>query len=691
MSVDPDRFEVIRDCRASYLKLLGALLRSAGVISEGACRAILDGVGKHYDAMADSTRRASSFREEAHGLTSSRITLIGDDELELGIRLDNLAGRLFDAAGPDLWRTHLRFVSLLGRPDLPKADNPVGPRGISEGLSAMFHAVEATSLDKKLDLLDRLEGQLLDGLPTLYAALNEFLEQAGVVAAPATIITAPEAPRGGRPEAASATPNALFALHDGLLARLPGLADLSGSDNAPGAALLSQAAIDNLLFRLDDVERSASGHLDFLTSTSPNLESLIPGLFTEQPPAAIPPPGRPLNSRQLGVPAATAEGLAIDSVALICDAIQADPALPDVLKSVVSSLQVTIIKVAIRDARIFVDPAHPCRLAIDRMGQAVLGLPPEVTAQHPVCASLLAIASTLRTAGGGETACADALAQLDRLIAERNAAIDQAAAAYLPLFAQLERRDHAAGAVNALFERLPVDQEPAEIRTFLEQTWRPLLEQIWLADGPASDAWRVHTNTVEILLWSFQPKLDGEARKALSRELPGVLRVLKTGMERMKLSAEQQVAILDACFARQRDAIRRPAAPAAAANSAAAPLAAPAFRRPARQVTADSLKAGPLVLRTLDLAASGTAAPRLPACVPGDWLEIYVAGEHQPLRVCQQSSSGRSLLFNPDLPLALAIHPLLLEQQLRAGEAGKLGERSLFDTAAARALQETRA
>jgi hypothetical protein len=690
MSVQPDRFEVIRDCRACYLKLLGALLRTAGVVSAGACQAVLDGVGRHYDAMTDSTRRASSFREGAQGLTSSRITLIGDDELELGIRLDNLAGRLFDAAGPDLWRTHLRFVNLLGRPDLAKADNPVGPHGIGEGLSAMFHAVEASSLDKKLDLLDRLEGQLLDGLPTLYAALNEFLEQAGVTAAAATIITAPEAPRGGRREAANAAPNVLLALHDGLLARLNGNADRTGADHVAGATLLSPAAIDNLLFRLDDLERAASGQIDFLTSTAPDLESLIPGLFAEQSAAAIQPPRRPLNSRQLGVPAATAEGLAIDSVALICDTMLADPTLPEVLKSVLSSLQITLVKVAIRDASLFVDPAHPCRQAIDRIGQAGLGLPREVTAQHPVCARLLAIASALRSAGAGQAACAEALAALDRLIAERHAAIDQAAAAYLPLFAQLERRDQAAGAVNALFERLPVDQEPDQIRGFLEHTWRPLLEQIWLTEGPASDTWQIHGQTIESLLWSFQPKLDGAARQALSRELPGVLRVLRNGMERMKLDAEQQAAVLDACFARQRDAIRRPAASAAAAPDAAAPLAAPPIQRPPRQVTADSLKAGVLVLRTLDLAG-GAAPPRLPACAVGDWLEISVAGARQPLRVCQRSGSGRSLLFNPDLPLALAIHPQLLEQQLRAGEASKLGERGLFDAAAARALQETRA
>ncbi|HEX6734088.1 MAG TPA: DUF1631 family protein [Azonexus sp.] len=684
-----DRFDVTRDCRAFYLQRVALLLRSGGILGEPACQAVLTGIGRHYDQMVDSPRRGS-FREEARGLTSSRITLVCDDELELGIRLDNLTGRLFEGAASELWKVHLRFITLLGRPDLPRADDPLGPRGISEGLRALFQASATHSLDQKLDLIDRLEDLLLDGLPWVYGEVGDFLDQAGVAASQPAIVTSPEA-RTSRDSAHSGTASAPQALHDDLLARLPsafgsngnGSGLMSGPDI--GVALLSQAAIDNLLFRLDDFERNSSAPSDFLSSSAPDLESLLPGLFTDRPASpASTAPRQPLNACTLGVPPGTAEGLAIDSVAMICAAIAADPDQPEVLKTLIASLQVGIIRVAIKDATLFTDAAHPCRQFIDGLGRAVLGLPSDASPQHPLCTQLAAVVADLRQDRSGTAAAyATATARLQAVIDQRHTAIERAAAAYQPLFAQLERRDQADREVNALFARLAVDQEPAELRGFLERTWRQLLEQIWLHDGPDSAPWQQHVGAIETLLWSFRPKPELAERKRMAQELPGVLRIINAGMERMQMAAEDRARVLDSCFLRQREALRR-----TTADPAPPPVVA--AKRPLPPVTTETLKAGPLVLHTLDLIA--TPVSRQPPCAPGDWLALPVAGQRCTLRICQQgAASGRSLLFNPDFDLALAIHPLLLEQQLSAGEAVRLDQRSLFESAAAVALRESRA
>lgn len=676
MPAPPDRFDLTRDCRAYYLQRLGLLLRSGGMLGERACQTTLDEIGRHYDRMVDSPQRGS-FREEARGLTSSRITLVGDDELELGIRLDNLIGRLFDGAAEALWKTHLRFITLLARPDLQRADNPVGPRGISEGLRAMFRAGEASSLEHKLDLIDRLEDLLRDGLPWVYAEINDFLEQAGIAAGQPAIISSPEAPRGSRQDAGEAAANAPLALHDGLLARLPGLDEMDS-----GVVRLSQAAIDNLLFRLEDIDRAAGAQTDFLSNSSPDLEALLPGLFTDRPAS---PPRPPLSARALGVPAASEEGLAIDAVAMIGSAIEADPELPAVLKSLIAGLQAGLIRVAIKDPSLLVDPDHPCRHFINGLGRAALGLPPDVAPEHPLCRQLAAIIAPLRADRSAAPALyAAASVQLQAAIAARDAAIDHAALAYQPLFAELDQRDQADREINWLFARLAVDQEPAEIRGFLERTWRHLLEQIWLHDGPDSTAWQQYVQAIDTLLWSFRPKPELAERKRMAQELPGVLRIINAGMERMQMAADDRARVLDACFTRQREAIRR------AAADTPAPLPTAALKRPLPPVTTDTLKAGARVLHTLDLAGAEAAVPRLPPCAPGDWLAVPVAGQRCALRVCQQSSaSGRSLLFNPELDLALAIHPLLLEQQLSAGEAARLDARKLFESAAAQALRES--
>lgn len=684
MPIAADRFEVTRDCRNRYLQSVELLLRSAGLLSDLACRAVVDGIGRHYDAMVDRPVRGG-FREEARGLTSSRITLVGDDELELGIRLDNLTGRLFEGAADELWHTYLRFITLLAQPDMHKADNPVGPRGISEGLRAMFKAVDAHTLDQQLDLVDRLEDLLLAGLPAIYREINDCLEQAGIVPAQASIVGSPETPARTEATRPAEARDALVTLQEDLLART---GDLAGgatvSTGEAGVALLSQAAIDNLMFRLDDLERSVSSQNDFLTSTSPDLESLLPGLFVDQPakPARA---ARPLNARELRIPSATVEGLAIDSVAMLCDAIQADPKLPDALKALIASLQITLIKVAIKDHSLFTDPAHPCRRVIDRLGLALLGVPLDLPPQHPLCMQLTAVANDLRsTPPGNRTAFAAAAERLDAIIAERNARIDSEAAAYLPLFSWLERRDQALVAIDSLYARLAIDEEPPEIFHFLETSWRNLLEQLWLKEGPDSIAWQDHAGAIHTLLASFQPGLDGETRKALASRLPQALKLLTDGMERCKLPAAERTRLLDLCFARQRDALRRGPVPAE-------DFATPANRRPSQRVAIGNLKAGNLTLHTLDFTQPHKIAARPPRCAPGDWLELTVAGRRQVLRLCRQSpGSGRCLLFNPDLSFALSIHPQLLEQQLAADEATRLGDPGLFEAAAMEALRESR-
>ena len=87
MSVHSDAFETLRDCRALFIKHLGALLQDSQLVSGHAISAIQQGAGAYFDEIV-STERRGNFAEEAHGLTASRITLLAEDDHELGIRLD---------------------------------------------------------------------------------------------------------------------------------------------------------------------------------------------------------------------------------------------------------------------------------------------------------------------------------------------------------------------------------------------------------------------------------------------------------------------------------------------------------------------------------------------------------------------------------------------------------------------------
>ncbi|TXT29192.1 MAG: hypothetical protein FD131_2598 [Rhodocyclaceae bacterium] len=687
MAVQSDSFHLLSDTRALFLKHLGALLQDSGLLSAPAIQAIQDGAAAYFDEMASTSRRGT-FAEEVDGLTASRITLVGEEDLELGIRLDDMSARLFESTGGSLWRTHLRFVTLLKRPDLPKSANPVGPKGIAQGLTAMFAAAGAFAIDNKLELLDRIEASLLEGLPALYAEINDFMDRKGIDAAQPTIIGSQDSPT--TPDAGPGVrENALLALQQSLLARVPGLADSPQMPVSGGAAasLLNQATLERLVSRLDELDRQ--GAFDQKFAPTRTAEGMIPALFT--PDGDFPSQPKVLKSAQLGIPTTAGESLAIDTLAMIFESIFANPALPDTLKAVISSLQITLLKVAMKDSSLFANEQHPARLVIDRMGQAVLGLPSDVSARHPMCARLFEIATRLRSENTSDMAAFEkAGAQLNTLLAERGATIVEATKPYLPLIEQLERCDDAASQVRPAIEKFIATNPPKVIRNFIEQSGSRLLQAVWLDHGEQSSEWQESLALIDDLLWTIQPKADSDERKTLARRLPDILKRLRAGMKRVGLSPEAESAFLDECFELQTRALR--ALPAAVvSDDPSAGFFPSGIFAPASAPISGELRVGEAVLATLDFAEFQPAPARHLPCKEGDWLEFLMpGGEKRVARVCHISpTSQRMLLINPDSALAMAVHPAILDRQLRDGEAHISSASSLFETAASAALRQT--
>lgn len=686
MAVQSDSFHLLSDTRALFLKHLGALLQDSGLLSAPAIQAIQDGAAAYFDEMASTSRRGT-FAEEVDGLTSSRITLVGEEDLELGIRLDDMSARLFESTGGSLWRTHLRFVTLLKRPDLPKSANPVGPKGIAQGLTTMFAAAGAFAIDNKLELLDRIEACLLEGLPTLYAEINDFMDRGGVEAAQPRIIGSQEGPASA--DAPSVSENALLALQQALLAKVPGKADSIQFQPSGGAAasLLNQATLERLVLRLDELDRQ--GAFDQKFAPTRTAEGMIPALFSAD--GDFPSQPKVLKSAQLGIPTTAGESLAIDTLAMIFEAMFANRALPDTLKAVISSLQITLLKVAMKDSSLFANEQHPARLVIDRMGQAVLGLPSDVSARHPVCARLFEIATWLRGENTSDMAAFEkAGAQLDALLAERNAAIVDAAKPYLPLIEQLEHGDDAASQVRPVIEKFIATNPPKVIRNFIEQSGSQLLQAVWLEHGEQNNEWQESLALIDDLLWTIQPKADSDERKTLARRLPDILKRLRAAMKRVGLSPEAESAFLDECFELQTRALRALPTAAVSEDPGAGFFPSGIFA-PASAPISGELRVGETVLATLDFAEFQPAPARPLPCKEGDWLEFLMpGGEKCVARVCHISpNSQRTLLINPDSALAMSVHPAILDRQLREGEAHISSASSLFETAASAALRQT--
>lgn len=676
-----DDLQILRDCRMLYLKQLGQLLQEAEPVSAHAVQTFQQTVGTYFDEMVANSRR-SSF-QDAKGLTASRISLVGETDLELEIRLAEFTAHLMERTGGDLWRVYLRFVTLLERPDLSTADNPVGPKGIALGLTDLCSEL-CEGHAKTLERIDRLEDFFAKNLAVLYASLNDFLAGNKIGAAQAAIISAADPATTSGTPANTANPAAL------LQRQLLGPAVETALPAAgPAASLFSQAMLERLLARLDELDKPAPRPMpvsDFSpTATSPSLETLIPGLFAADPaPSSTP---QPLDSDRLGIPNGAPEAATIDAIGRIFEAIFASPTLPDPIKSALASLQIPTLKAAMLDATFFTSENHPARLLLDKMARATLGLAHEVSSRHLLCVDIQAIASRVRAEFRNDNQVFnEQIAELNTLITSRDKAAELAAEAYLPLLYQLDRRKQAERRARQVIDGYLRPEVPTTIVSFLHQHWLKVLVVNWMEGGEQSTDWQENLALIGNLLWSIEPKAEIDDRKRLAKMLPALLQRLNAGMARIGLPEETQGAFLDTCFALQTAAMRATGAtPPAPANEAPA-------MPPAAKPGVSELTAGQLLLKIIDLSGTQAETSRLRAAVrPGVWLSLNLNGK-PPIcgRLCQISpETGMLLLANPDWQFALAIHPNILEQMLKAGRARISSNESLFNSAAEQALRRT--
>jgi hypothetical protein len=108
---------------------------------------------------------------------------------------------------------------------------------------------------------------------------------------------------------------------------------------------------------------------------------------------------------------------------------------------------------------------------------------------------------------------------------------------------------------------------------------------------------------------------------------------------------------------------------------------------------AAELRAGDLRLKTIDIPGELPQLSRLrplPTRV-GEWLEFRLLDDQSLVgRLCHISpDSGKLLLCNPEWGFAVALHPAIMERQLRDKRALRASSISLFNLAAERALRRT--
>lgn len=494
---------------------------------------------EHYLNPAILRRRADKDSSQ-----ENELSLVETDELELDLAIQGMAGKARRAHEDVLYLLGLRMAALAGRPAQQNEDDfPVSPERLSEAFGEATKTLEMP-IRPKLVLFKLFDNYFISELGSLYEAMNDRLIESGLL--PDLKLERKEESRKTRTRTRKAAATTY--------------ADQESEEDERSDDALA-AALRAFLHSTPQPASSGGSALELKTTPVVDGSELLGALNRLQHTLAITTQGtlEAGTLKQKVLEAASHEGAQspelrqvdekiIDIVAMLFDFLLSNSTLPDVFKGLIGRLQLPVLKVAIIDATFFTRRHHPARRLINMMAHAgsiwrpvADGEPDELLAE-----TQRAVSRIIDEFENDPDVFARVVEDYEYFLeSEQNQAIEREASDAERIL-QRERRESGKRVATRALERIIADQPvPEEARHFLETRWRNLLIAIYLAGGVDSSAWNKALNIASTLVWSLLPKETDELRSQLTGSLPPLLRALREGMDKLKMSEEEQQEFLN--------------------------------------------------------------------------------------------------------------------------------------------------
>ena len=485
-------------------------------------------------------------------LPEIELALVGEDDLNETLKFNAMTARLRQYCEEELAALDQRVGVLFGDAGLQSDDNPFTPQAISDAYKQTCGQVDA-NVEVRLVLLKLFDEFVLDGIRGTYRAVNVLLVQNSILpklrgmgaprkesAKPATTGAksveqdffallqnlmgksqtgaAPVVPAaaGASPQAAPAATRASAPA----VAAMPGIPPIAG---VPGAAAAAggnpQVLQGGELMR--SLTRVQQGDLGAVTGNTLPLAAIVaePGTVNVL---------RELKATNLGSGMSQMDAMTLDIVALLFDQLFDDPKIPMGVKGLIGRLQIPFLKVAIADKAFFSKKAHPARQMLDTLGEVAARLPLDVNASNPTFARLDEILQGLLEGFEDNIEIFDTMREeLDALVTEEDQRIEQQAQADEKQIEQAESLALAKTVAQTEIKmRLRASKLPRVVLDFLLRQWIKVLLLIQVKEGEDSDAWKSALETMDLLIWSVEPKDTREERRELVGKVPELLRRL---------------------------------------------------------------------------------------------------------------------------------------------------------------------
>lgn len=478
------------------------------------------------------------------------MSLVQHDDMELEVAVKSMTTRARVATKHPLYEFHARIESLFPG-HIEEDQNPLDPGSL---IALFVEAARDIEIDikAKIILLKQYERFVINRLGEIYVNANKLLEDLGVRFIDERHRHAKNAARAGARGAAATAGEAQGLLDENLeqhyLYSSPALSELS-----------------SLLGRLRASPKSAQG-LQFARAPlfhaeggSPiSSDELVQMLQSAGSTASSDPESFDLRNfvRQLlrreektnkKVSVEQVDEDIINLVAMFFDFVLDDHNIPDVVKALISRLQMPVLKIALKDKTFFTNTEHGCRQFINEISRVSIGLDQSGEDSNELLEKIEQwIHDIQNEPAHTEQAFSDALQELQEYSSslEKRAELVEKRTSE---GAQGQARKQIAKmkAQKAIQEAMDSKVVAKPVADFIVQTWQQVLYRSYLKDGDESPSWLGNLQSMQDLIWCSQPHEDEKSRARLDRIKAGLLESIREGLKESTLNTAQSEKLVE--------------------------------------------------------------------------------------------------------------------------------------------------
>lgn len=521
-------------------------MREIRIKKQGVSNAFLHEFDNYFTNLL-SDQGSEEHRSNEEEPSSSSLSLVEGDELEIDLALNNMKARTRETYKEELYELTIRLDHLLMQFEVTEENNPLDPQQLANAFVDACEEQLSINIKTRLILFKLFEKHVLKQLGHIYSDANQLLIDAGILPkVPKNLDNRggdKSEPHGVPSDSAIVTPSPNpnqqqinFRLDIGSLSALMASARSSNSNIfAATRAESGNGKFQYYTYANNPGPLMASPELAALLSkTQPIVDKQ---LAANDPKNLVGEIVRQLLARR---DPATPQALEqpdediINLVAMFFDTILEDENLPIAVQSLVCRLQIPILRVALKDKTFLTNEEHPARKLInvithigisfddtkplerDQLYLNMVEGVQTINKQYKTNEQVFSIVyEDLKQQWDKESRKSVVVEQRIQQAEEGKSKIKNA-------------RDYAQ---TSLYEKMRNTELPDAISSFLTNTWLQVLVITYLKNGDKSPEWIEADQLASDLIWLCQKHESDRSIARAHRLTPEVLDRIETGLE----------------------------------------------------------------------------------------------------------------------------------------------------------------